>query len=212
MLASFLVQAFPPSNLVRMHHIQISVYHRLIFLHIRAQRCRLTRRTCHCCFSRWNGFGLNFNARCTLWVRWTKACVHASHSGKHLPRAEKEKSVERRVSLPVSSFLPIVSVKMRRNAALASPSQISKAGVCHRAEVKGGRKAGSAEEVWQNGHISTGNPRRHTWLYSYRAKSAIWPGTSRHIGSCTKKKQSEKECIIYRYYQILVTLKSQLVI
>lgn len=74
----------------------------------------------------------------------------------------KRKSDERRVSLPVSSFLSIVSVKKRRNALLASPSQISKVSVGCRVGVEGGRKEGSAQEVWKNGQLAT-----HTDAHEY---------------------------------------------
>lgn len=84
----------------------------------------------------------------------------------------KRKSDEQWVLLPTPSILSIVSVKKWKNAALASSSHISKASVGRRVGVEG-RKEGSAQEVWQNGHISTGNPHRRTPIYSYRAQSAI---------------------------------------
>lgn len=79
--------------------------------------------------------------------------VHAPESGKHLLHAGKE----RRVSLPVPSFLAIVSVKHRRNAALASLSQISKASLGRHVTVRGaGWEGGARKEGRKESHRKCG--------------------------------------------------------
>lgn len=135
--ASFPVQALRSSKLARMRHIQISVY-RLIFPRIRAQRF-----TCHCCFSRWNGFGLDFNMCRTLWVCWTRPVFTRESQGSTC--FTQKKKIWRATCLASRSFFSrhcFGEIETKLSLGVAEPDFKSKASIGHHVRVEGGRKEG----------------------------------------------------------------------
>lgn len=105
--ASFLVQALPSSNLLRMRHIQISVDYRLIFLRIRAQRCRLKSPYMPLLFQPMKRIRIEFQHALHFVGVLNEARVHAPQSGKHLLHAQKENLTSDVYRFPFRLFSPL---------------------------------------------------------------------------------------------------------